>query len=151
MDGFYLTRTKIQISYADTDMMGVIYHANYLKWFELGRTQFIQELGFSYLEMERAGFYAPVYKVEATYKKPVRYGDKVFVETWVQENDGVKTIYGYFVLNGRDEVCVEGETTHIVVRRDDFRPVQFKKVFPEWYQRYEKIKKREKTRISERL
>ncbi|MDR3289522.1 MAG: acyl-CoA thioesterase [Peptococcaceae bacterium] len=138
----YISKTDIQISYADTDMMGIIYHANYLKWFELGRTQFVEDAGYDYLDMEKAGFSAPVYQVEATYKKPVRYGDQVTVETWVEQNDGLKTVYGYHVVNGEGELCATGSSTHIIVRREDFKPVQFKKIFPEWFQKYETIKKR---------
>jgi len=138
----YISKKEIQLLYADTDMMGVIYHANYLKWFELGRTQLIEELGYHYLDMEKAGYYAPVYKVEVTYKKAVRYGDKVFVKTWVEENQGLKTVYGYQIVNDLEAVCAEGITTHIIVRKGDFKPVQFKKVFPEWFRKYEEVKKR---------
>jgi acyl-CoA thioester hydrolase len=54
----YISRKEIQLTYADTDMMGVIYHANYLKWFEIGRTQLIADLGYSYLDMEKLGYSA---------------------------------------------------------------------------------------------
>jgi len=138
----FISTKEIQLLYADTDMMGVIYHANYLKWFELGRTQLIEDIGFSYVAMEEAGYYAPVYDVNCTYKKAIRYGEKAFVHTWVEAIDRLKTVYGYSIVNGNDEVCAEGSTTHIVVRKDDFRPVQFKKAFPEWYQKYEEIKKK---------
>lgn len=137
----FISTKEIQLLYADTDMMGVIYHANYLKWFELGRTQLIEDIGFSYLGMEESGYYAPVYNVTRTYKKSIRYGERAFVNTWVEVNDGLKTIYGYSIVNGNDEICAEGTTTHIVVKKDNFRPVQFKKAFPEWFQKYEEIKK----------
>ncbi len=138
----FVSTKEIQLTYADTDMMGVIYHANYLKWFEIGRTQLIEDIGYSYFEMEKAGYCAPVYKVEATYKKSVRYGDKVFVKTWVEENQGLKTVYGYQIVNNDGDVCAKGTTTHIVVKKDNFKPVQFKKFFPEWFNKYEDIKKK---------
>jgi acyl-CoA thioester hydrolase len=137
----HVASVEIQVSYADTDMMGVIYHANYIKWLELGRTQLIEDVGFDYLEMERAGYYAPIYNIDITYKKSIKLGDKVFVKTWVDKNQGLKTVYGFEVVNGEDEVCAEGTTTHIVVRKEDFKPIQFKKAFPEWFQKYEEIKK----------
>ncbi|WP_338452344.1 thioesterase family protein [Niallia oryzisoli] len=137
----FISTKEIQLLYADTDMMGVIYHANYLKWFELGRTQLIEDLGFSYVGMEEAGYFAPVYDVNCTYKKAIRYGERAFVHTWVELNDGLKTVYGYSIVNGNDEVCAEGKTTHIVVKKDNFRPVQFKKAFPEWFKKYEEVKK----------
>jgi acyl-CoA thioester hydrolase len=138
----FVSSVEIQVAYADTDMMGVIYHANYLKWFEIGRTTLIHEIGYDYLEMEKAGYSVPVYKAELTYKKPIRYGEKVFVRTWVEKSDGLTTVYGYSVINGEGEVCAEGTTTHILVRKDNFRPVQFRKLFLEWYQKYEEIKKK---------
>ncbi|WP_428908459.1 acyl-CoA thioesterase [Niallia sp. Krafla_26] len=137
----YISKKEIQLLYADTDMMGVMYHANYLKWFELGRTQLIEDIGFSYVAMEEKGYFAPVYDVYCVYKKPVRYGDTAFVKTWVDSNDGLKTVYGYKIVNEEDMIYAEGTTTHIVVKKDNFRPVQFKKSFPEWFQKYEEIKK----------
>ncbi|MFE7151375.1 acyl-CoA thioesterase, partial [Heyndrickxia sporothermodurans] len=84
----------------------------------------------------------PVYNLEITYKKSIKYGDKVIVKTWVEENKNLRTIYGFTIVNGEDEICAEGTTTHIVVRKEDFKPVQFKKVFPEWFQKYEEIKRK---------
>ncbi|WP_082676314.1 acyl-CoA thioesterase [Shouchella shacheensis] len=136
----YKVARTIELHYADTDMMGVIYHANYLKFFEMGRTAFIKDVGYSYMEMEEAGYYAPVYDVQATYKKALRYGEEAKVETWISLNDGVKTVYSYNILNGEGDLCVTGYTTHIIVKKDTFRPVRFKKAFPEWYQTYEKLK-----------
>ncbi|WP_332694624.1 acyl-CoA thioesterase [Halalkalibacter lacteus] len=138
----YMSTREIQILYADTDMMGVIYHANYLKYFELGRGGLVEDVGYSYIEMEELGYYAPVYDVRVTYKKPIRYGDKAFVKTWVEGNDGIKAVYGYNVVNGEDELCVEGTTTHIIVKKETFKPTAFKKAFPEWFQKYEEIKKK---------
>ncbi|MFJ7726300.1 acyl-CoA thioesterase [Neobacillus sp. NPDC097160] len=141
MENYFVSTREIQLYYADTDMMGVIYHANYLKFFELGRTGFIEDIGYSYLSMEEMGYYAPVYDIQITYKKPLRYGDQAFVRTWVELNDGIKTIYGYTIVNGNEEVCAVGTSTHIIVKKDNFRPTSFKKAFPEWYLKYEEIKK----------
>ncbi len=142
VENFFISTREIQLYYADTDMMGVIYHANYLKYFELGRTGLIEDLGFSYLGMEESGYFAPVYDLNITYKKPLRYGDQAFVKTWVELNDGIKTIYGYTVVNEDDEVCAIGTSTHIIVKKANFRPSSFKKKFPEWYLKYEEIKKK---------
>lgn len=122
--------------------MGVIYHGNYVKWLELGRAQLVEDAGFSYLEMERQGYYAPVYTWRSP-KKPVRLGDRAVVKTWVEENHGLRTVYGFQITNGEDEVCAEGTTTHIVVKKENgsFGPIQFKKAFPEWWQKYEEIKR----------
>jgi len=144
MDNMYVATQEIQFSYADTDMMGVIYHANYIKWLELGRTKLIEDIGYDYMDMEKAGYYAPVYNLEITYEKPVKLGDRVFVKTWVDVNQGLRTVYGFQIVNGEEEVCAKGTTTHIVVKKENgkFKPVQFKKAFPEWFQKYEEIKRK---------
>ncbi|WP_342387976.1 acyl-CoA thioesterase [Salinicoccus bachuensis] len=142
MEQGYVSEREIQIMYADTDMMGVIYHGNYLKWFEVGRMQLIQDIGYDYVTMEREGYYAPVYNVDVTYKKALKYGDRASVRTWVVENTGMRTTYGYQIVNINGEVCTEGTTTHIIVKKveGEFKPVAFKKIFPEWFRKYEEIK-----------
>lgn len=142
MEDYFISTREIQLLYADTDMMGVIYHANYLKYFELGRTGLIEDLHFSYVEMEKMGYFAPVYDIKITYRKPLRYGNKGTVRTWIDLNDGIKTVYGYSILNENEEVCAEGTSTHIIVKKDSFRPTSFKKTFPDWYLKYEEVKKR---------
>lgn len=137
----YISTMEIQVTYGDTDMMGIIYHANYLRWFELGRTRLIEEVGFSYAEMENAGYCSPVLQVEITYKKPVRYGDRVFVKTWVEENLGHKTTYGYEIVNGEGTLCATGFTQHTILRKESFKPIRFIHHFPEWFQKYEAIKR----------
>jgi acyl-CoA thioester hydrolase len=142
MEDYLISTREIQLLYADTDMMGVIYHANYLKYFELGRTGLIEDLGYKYVDMENSGYYAPVYDIQITYKKPLRYGDRGFVKTWVSHNDGVKTVYSYSIVNGDGEACAEGTSTHIIVKKSNFRPTSFKRAFPEWFKKYEEIKKK---------
>jgi len=138
----YVHKLELKIDYADTDMMAVVYHANYLKFFERGRTALIEDIGYSYVAMEEEGYFAPVYDVQATYKKPLRYGDKAYVKTWIDANDGIKTVYGYRIENGAGDLCVEGSTTHIIVSKENFRPKSFKKTFPEWFQKYEELKRK---------
>lgn len=63
-----ISSREIEVRYAETDQMGVVYHANYLVWMELGRTQLIKELGFNYAEMEKDGIISPVLDIQASYK-----------------------------------------------------------------------------------
>ncbi|WML52966.1 thioesterase family protein [Neobacillus sp. PS3-12] len=132
---------EIEVRYAETDQMGVVYHTNYLVWMEIGRTALIQELGFNYAELEKAGYIAPVLDIQASYKKPVRYGEKAIVKTWVEDYDGIRTVYGYEILSEDGEVAVTGMTKHVCVKKDSFRPVPFKRISPEWHEAYEKAKK----------
>lgn len=66
-----VVETPIQVRYQETDMMGVVYHANYLVWFEIGRTAFIEELGFKYSEIEKQGVVSPVIDANISFKHPV--------------------------------------------------------------------------------
>lgn len=136
----FVSELSIVPKYFEFDMMGIIYHAHYLGWFEAGRTKLIEDLGFRYFDMEQAGYISPVQEMKIEYKRGIRYGEEVLLRTWIKENGGVKTEYGYEVLNGEGTLCVEGSSTHYVVRRDNFRPVQFKKVFPEWHAAFDRAK-----------
>lgn len=142
MEKGYVSEKEVQVMYADTDMMGVIYHGSYIKWLEVGRMQLIEDVGYDYVAMEREGYYAPVYNIDVTYKKALKYGDRAFVRTWVVKNTGMRTDYGYEIINGEGEVCTYGTTTHVIVKKVDgtFKAVPFKKVFPEWFEKYEQIK-----------
>lgn len=128
--------TEIQVRYQETDMMGVVYHANYLVWFEIGRTSLIEELGFSYKDMEDAGIVSPVTDVQVSFEKPVRYGDEVSVRTWISEYTGVKTTYAYEVVHDDGTVAVTGSSDHVLVKKDSFRPTSLRKAFPSWHETY---------------
>ncbi|SDB89790.1 acyl-CoA thioester hydrolase [Pelagirhabdus alkalitolerans] len=132
----YTVTTPIQVRYQETDQMGVVYHANYLVWLEIGRTEFIHGLGLSYKKMEEEGVVSPVTHVDLHYKVPVRYGETAYVKTWIDYYDGLRTTYGYEVINERNEVALHGTTDHVVVKKDNFRPVSVRRQFPEWHEKY---------------
>jgi acyl-CoA thioester hydrolase len=137
-----LVATKeVEVRYAETDQMGVVYHANYLVWMELGRTSFIQELGFNYAEMEKDGIISPVLDIQASYKKPFRYGETATIKTWVEEYDGFRTKYGYEILNEQGEIAVTGLSSHVCVKKENFRPISVKRLYPDWHEAYENVKK----------
>ncbi|WP_281975544.1 acyl-CoA thioesterase [Halobacillus litoralis] len=131
-----VVETPIQVRYQETDMMGVVYHANYLVWFEIGRTAFIEGLGFNYSEIEKKGVFSPVVDVAVSYKKPVRYGDEATVRTWVETYDGLRVSYGYEVVLANGDIAVSGETKHVIVKKENFRPVSIRRNFPDWHEAY---------------
>ncbi|MBP2242284.1 acyl-CoA thioester hydrolase [Cytobacillus eiseniae] len=132
---------EIEVRYAETDQMGVVYHANYLVWMELGRTQILKDLGFNYAEMEKDGVISPVLDVQVSYKKPLLYGQKAIVKTWIDEYDGLRVKYGYEIFNEEEELAVTGMTKHVCVKKDTFRPISVRKKFPDWHEAYEKAKR----------
>lgn len=132
------TKTPIKVRYSETDQMGVVYHANYLIWFEIGRTAFVEALGFQYHEMENEGIVSPVIHADIHFKQPIRYGQQAFVETWIENYNGVRTTYGYRIIDEEDRVAVTGTTEHVIVQKDSFRPLSLKKQFPDWHEAYSK-------------
>lgn len=131
-------KTPIEVRYQETDQMGIVYHANYLVWFEIGRTKFIEHLGFKYADMEKSNVVSPVIDAQITYKKAIRYGEKVMIETWLEQYDGIRTEYGYRILNENGELAVSGTTKHVIVNKDTFRPMSLRKAFPDWHAAYSK-------------
>ncbi|MGP4075197.1 acyl-CoA thioesterase [Halobacillus sp. K22] len=131
-----VVETPIQVRYQETDMMGVVYHANYLIWFEIGRTAFIEELGFKYSEIEKQGVVSPVVDANISFKHPVRYGNEALVKTWVDEYDGLRVTYGYEIVHGDGRLAVSGQTKHVIVKKDNFRPVSIRRSFPQWHKAY---------------
>ena len=139
-----VTTKEIDVRYAETDQMGVVYHANYLIWMEVGRTALIEDLGFKYAEMEKEGIISPVMDIQASYKRPLHYGEKAIINTWIETYDGLRVTYGYEIKNEQGELAVTGFSKHVCVKKENFRPIAIKKMFPDWHQAYEKAKKNEK-------
>ena len=129
-------KVPIEVRYQETDQMGVVYHANYLVWFEIGRTKFIEHLGLSYVEMEKSNVVSPVVDAQISFKRPVKYGETVYVETWIEQYDGLRTVYGYKIVDDNGEVRVSGKTKHVIVKKDSFRPLSLRRTFPEWHDLY---------------
>lgn len=134
-----INETTIEVRYQETDQMGVVYHANYLVWFEIGRTKLIEQLGFKYAKMEADGYISPVVDVQVSYKNPARYGEEVIIRTWIQAYSGIRTVYAYEIKNNSDLVLCTGTSTHVVVNKDNFRPVSLRKVNREWHEVYAQI------------
>lgn len=131
--------------------MGVVYHANYLNWFEMGRTEMIRELGFTYRGMEEEGVLLPVVDLEMKYLSPAHYDDFVTVFTRMTVFSALRIHYEYEVrrlsegerdslnesLYGGDEelpgnLLVRGNTNHVWVNRE-WKPARLDKSVPKLY------------------
>ncbi|MDE1160996.1 MAG: thioesterase family protein [Acidobacteriaceae bacterium] len=112
------SESHVRVRYAETDQMGVVYHANYLVWFEVGRVDFIRAMGLDYAAMEREeGALIAVVEARARYKAPARYDDQLVVRTKLAGVRGSIVRFEYEVRRGEDVLC-SGETVHMVVGRD---------------------------------
>jgi acyl-CoA thioester hydrolase len=108
--------TSVRVRYAETDQMGVVYHANYLVWFEIGRTEFCRARGFAYREMEENDHaFLVVAESYCRYKAPAYYDDELIVRTHVTELRRRSVRFGYEVVRLSDDTIIaEGETGHVV-------------------------------------
>ncbi len=116
------SRVQITVRYAETDMMGIVYHGSYLPWLEIGRTTLLKENGLSYRELEGAGFFLPVLEVAVKYLKPALYDDGVTIITTLAEKPLLRIQLSYEVRRG-EELLATGQTAHAFVDRGG-RPVR---------------------------
>ena len=112
-----VNETRVRVRYAETDQMGVVYHSNHFIWFEVGRVEFMRELGFAYKDMEReTGCHIAVVDARCRYKAPALYDDEVIVRTHLKNVRESMIHFGYELLRAGDgTLLAEGETTHIVI------------------------------------
>ena len=94
-DFLYIDEVKINVRYAETDKMGVVYHSNYLIYFEVGRTNFINKCGISYSQMEEKGIMIPLLESNCKYLQGAKYEDDLIVKTWIEELSGAKVKFNY--------------------------------------------------------
>ena len=124
------SETRLRVRYAETDQAGVVYHSNYLIWFEVGRVELCRDHGFNYRDMEtEANAFLPVTEAHVKYRNPAKYDDEIIVRTRVIELRSRAIRFAYEVLRAGDGLLLaEGETRHIVMNREGRA-----KAFPEKY------------------
>lgn len=110
------SESTIVVRYAETDMMGIVYHANYLPWLEIGRTQLLKEHGFPYKELEAQGLLLPVIEINMKYRRPATYDDTITVKTFIKEKPYVKIHLDYEILKG-DELIATGYSVHAFMNK----------------------------------
>lgn len=116
----------IRVRYKETDQMGILYHGNYFTYFEMGRTELLRNSGITYREMEEAGVFVVVVKVECSYKKPARYDDLLRLRTLIKRITQVKIEHEYQLYRGEELLAVGHTVLAVVDREGRIRPI------PEW-------------------
>jgi acyl-CoA thioester hydrolase len=113
-------KVRVRVRYAETDQMRVVYHSNYLVWFEIGRVELMRQRGLDYSRLEaEEGCGIAVVEARVRYKAPARYDDELVIETEIAKVRGPIVQFRYRILRESDEALLcEGETIHIVVGRD---------------------------------
>lgn len=108
---------EIRVRYQETDAMGVLHHANYFTYFEIGRTELLRANGCDYRNVEEDGLFMVVVKIGCTYKKPARYDDVLTLRTSATRISAAKIEHAYQLLRG-DELLAEGHSTLACVDRE---------------------------------
>lgn len=132
----FVNESRIRVRYAETDQMGVVYHANHFVWFEIGRVELLRQLGFSYRDMERQdNCFIAVVDARCRYKAPAHYDDEIVIRTWLKNIRESVIHFGYELIRSKDgALLAEGETTHIVAdaeMRKTALPEKYMQVFRE--------------------
>jgi len=112
--------TQVRVRYAETDQMGIVYYANYLVWFELGRVEVLRSLGLAYSKLEiDHGCILPVIEAHCRYRSPAKYDDEILIESWPSLVRESVIKFAYRILRkagegGENTLLAEGETVHVV-------------------------------------
>ena len=114
---------KVRVRYSETDQMGVVYHGNYAQYFEMGRVEWLRNIGISYKWMEENGVMLPVVSLSMNYKKPARYDDLITVKTIFKSQSSVKIEFDYEIYNEAGELLTTGNSILVFVDAKTGRPV----------------------------
>ena len=108
-----------RVIYGDTDQMGVVYYANYLRWLEMGRTELLRQIGTPYHSIEEMGFFFPVIEVSCRYLKPARFDDEIMIETSLTALNRATLDFTYKISRKNDsQLLAEGWTRHACVDQE---------------------------------
>ena len=97
-----VSETLVRVNYSETDQMGVVYHARYLVWLDIARTEHLRLAGMSYRELEEAGLRLAVSEVSVRYRQPARYDDRIRIRCWVRDLASRRIDFGYAVERADD-------------------------------------------------
>ncbi|RCW90910.1 acyl-CoA thioesterase [Winogradskyella arenosi] len=128
--------TKLKVRYGETDQMGVVYHANYAAYFEVGRTEWLREFGLSYKGMEDDGIMLPVVSLSINYKNSARYDDVLTVKTMLKKMPTASIEFFYEIYNESDVLLVTGNTVLAFVDMERNRPTRCPKYLLEKLENY---------------
>lgn len=131
-------KTEIRVIYADTDAMGVVYHTNYIKWFEVGRCELLRSVGYPYARMEEEGVLLPVAECNCKYRLPAVYDDLLEITARIGETKGATVTLEYEIRRkGTEELLVTGWTKHAVTDAR-FKPIRLRDKNRELYELFQK-------------
>lgn len=114
-DAGRITTIRRRVDYSETDQQSVVYHARYLVWLDVARTEHLRVTGMSYREIEAAGFQLMVSDLRVRYRRPARYDDPIRVRTWVRAVESRRVTFGYAVEHDLTDVLLATATTDLLI------------------------------------
>lgn len=115
---------KFRVRYAETDQMGIVHHANYPVYYEMGRTEMFRNIGLPYDEMERRGIILPLIDLHCNYKRSAYYDQELTLITQLRELPSIKIRFDYIIKNSEGEILNEGYTTLVFMDSERRRPIR---------------------------
>ncbi|UAB83496.1 acyl-CoA thioesterase [Zunongwangia sp. SCSIO 43204] len=123
--------TKLKVRFSECDSLQIVWHGNYLKYFEEGREDFGVQHGISYLDAKANGFATPIVKSTCEHKQPLKYGDEFTVETTFIPTDAAKIIYNYRIFKDEKLICT-GETVQVFTDKNGELVLNNPSFFLDW-------------------
>ncbi|SFJ50212.1 acyl-CoA thioesterase [Myroides guanonis] len=118
-----ITEIDIRVRYSETDQMGVVYHGNYAQYFEMGRVEWLRNLGISYKKLEEEGVMLPVVSLSIEYKKPALYDELLKLRTMFRKCSGVRIEFEYELLNEQGELLTTATSVLVFMNASTRRPI----------------------------
>lgn len=117
-----VNETQLRVQYYETDQMGVVHHSNYIRYFEIGRTELMRSIGLCYNRLENSGTVMPITNVEVRYFYPAYYDDVISIKSFIKEIPKARIVFYYEIYNEQKKLLVEGSTTLAFVNKETGRP-----------------------------
>ena len=114
--------TQLRVQYYETDQMGVVHHSNYIRYFEIGRTELMRRVGLSYKNLEDAGTVMPITNIEARYLSPAHYDDIICIRSSIKEMPKARIVFYYEIYNEERKLLADGSATLAFVNKETGRP-----------------------------
>ncbi len=132
------TETKVRVRYAETDKMNFVYYGNYAQYYEIGRTEMLRELGFTYRSLEEKGVILPVLTLNVKYLKSASYDDLLTIKTSIKELPKVRIKFDYEIYNEKNELINKGDSTLVFIDAKKNKPIMapdfFLKIISKFFQ-----------------
>lgn len=126
-------RTEVPVRFSEVDALGIVWHGHYLKFFEDGREAFGKDYGLGYLDIYREKFATPLVNINVDFKKTVKYGDSVIIETTYIDSPAAKIIFHYRIYRASDnELVAKGESTQVFMNLDHELYITLPPFFEAW-------------------